>query len=276
MSQTFFGQFLLDDGAIEEDALVQALELASKESARVGALGVEKGYLTPTQVELVQLEQRTVDARFVDLAVELEMLTPAQASELLAEQKRRHKPIGEALVELGHLGAEDLDALLDRFHLGQFALDTAHLELPVDLMHDDLAPYLVAYLPKLFRRVTQVPMKLRAGRPFNGRSNLPHRAMVSITGDCPLAIGIAMCSELSARIHRGMHGDAGGAPGSTASTASLVEFAEVFADAGRRSIESDGLQARTTRAASNQLPKSGFWFPATTPFGRGILVLSVD
>ena len=73
-----------------------------------------------------------------------------------------------------------------------------------------------------------------------------------------------------------MHGDTDGAPGGAASTASVVEFAEVLADAGRRSIENDGLQAKTTRAAYNQLPKSGFWFPATTPFGRGILVLSID
>jgi hypothetical protein len=265
----FFGQFLIDEQVINEDALHQAIDLAAKENARIGALGVEKGYLCESQVEVIQLEQRNADVLFADLAVELEMLTRDQATALVQEQKRRHKPIGEALVELGFLDASELDDLLDRYHLCQLDLDAAHLGLPFELCDDDLFAYLVAYFPVLFRRITQVPMKLQAGKNFPGRSNLPFRASVSIEGDCPVTIGIAACPELASRIATGL----GDGSSSDPNGEEVREFAEIFSDAGCRAVRRDGLSARAGEVRRGQLPKQGFWFPATTPFGRGMLVL---
>lgn len=273
----FFGQFLLDEGAIDDDALQHALEIVGEVNARVGELGVERGYLSPAQVELVQIEQRRVDCRFVDLAVQLEMLTKVEADDLLAEQRRRHKPLGVALVELEYLNAEELDGWLDRYHLSQLDLDVSHFELPIELMEDELACYLVGYLPKLFRRITQVPMKLQAGRRFQGRSNLPFRTQITIAGDCPLTIGIAACPDLARRVALGLAPGDSGKPLDEATTrASMREFAEILADAGRRSVTSDGLTASAGDAILDELPKGGFWFPATTPFGRGTLVISQD
>lgn len=271
MPQMFFGQFLIDEQVIDGDALHQAIELASKENARIGALGIEKGFLCDAQVEVIQLEQRNADVLFADLAVELDMLTPDQATALVIEQKRRHKPIGEALVELGFLELAELDDLLDRYHLCQLDLDAAHLGLPFELCDDDLFPYLVEYFPVLFRRITQVPMKLQVGRNFPGRSNLPFRASVTIEGDCPVTIGIAACSELASRLATGLgHGSSSDPNGDE-----VREFAEIFSDAGCRYVRRDGLSATAGEVQYGQLPEQGFWFPATTPFGRGILVLDV-
>ncbi len=274
MAQMFFGQFLVNEELISEDALQQAIELASEENARLGELGIEHGYLTPAQVEQIHLEQRRVDLRFADLAVQLQMLTREQADILLRQQKRQHKPIGEALVQLGHLDRTELDDLLDRYHLFQLDLDAAHLELPVDLCDNDLALYLAEYFPKLFRRVTQVPLKLQCGRPWHGRSNLRYRVSTTIEGDCPLDIGIAACPDLAAQIAAGLEPGAPVAHGHEETAERVREFAEIFTDAGCRSVRQDGLHASSQPAQVDQLPKQGFWFPATTPFGRGILVLS--
>jgi hypothetical protein len=274
MSQMFFGQFLIDEEVISEDALRRAIELASEENPRIGALGIEIGYLTEVQVELIQLEQRRTDMRFADLGVQLELLTRDQAGALLREQRRRHKPIGEALVELGSLESGELDDLLDRYHLSQLDLDAAHLELPSELCEDDLAPYLVEHFPVLFRRITQLPMKLQAGRTWHGRSNLPFRVGVTIEGDCPMAIGIAACSDLATRIATGLGDRSAADPDREEPLGSVREFAEIFSDAGCRSVGRDGLRATTGDSEIDRLPKQGVWFPATTPFGRGILVLS--
>ena len=271
----FFGQFLVDEGAIDDDALQSALELVDEVNARVGELGVERGYLTPAQVELVQVEQRQVDCRFVDLAVQLELLSIGQADDLLAEQRRRHKPLGEALVELDLLNPAELDAWLDRYHLTQLDLDVSHFELPLELMEDDIASYLVGYLPKLFQRVTQVPMKLQPGRPFTGRSNLPYRAEVKIQGDSPVTVGIAACPEMARRLALGLQAREDKQVINEASLHDGVrEFTEILAEAGRRSVANDGLLALVAGGSIDALPKDGFWFPATTPFGRGILVIS--
>ena len=271
----FFGQFLVDEGVITPDALHQAIDWAQYDNARVGQLAVAMGVMTEAQVDMIQIEQRRSDARFLELAIELEILEPAQTQLLLREQKRKHKPLGEALVAVGQLDASELDDLLDRFHLSQLDLDAAQLELPIALSNEDLAPYLVEYFPKLFRRVTQLPLKLQAGREFNGRSNLPFRTRVRIDGDCPLEIGIAACPQLAAQLARGMSSP--DAPSETREEIlqCLAEFSDLFADAARRSIRRDGLHATRGACEADSLPKSGYWFPATTIIeGRGILVLA--
>ncbi len=272
--QMFFGQFLLDEEVIGEVDLHRAVELASEENTRIGALAVDCGILTEPQVELVQLEQRQTDLHFADLAVQLELMTCEQSNELLRKQRRRHKPIGEALVELGVLEPGELDDLLDRYHLCELGLDDVHLELPVELAEDDLAPYLIEYFPVLFRRITQIPMKLQACRDWHGRSNLPYRVMQTIEGDCPLTIGIAACPDLATRIGNGLGGPSETAREREEMLGFVREFAEIFSDAGCRSIRRDGLPATVGHAEPDLLPKHGFWFPATTPYGRGILVLS--
>ena len=101
MAQMFFGQFLLDEEVIDVECLQNALELADKDHHQIGALAVEWGYLSELQVELIQLEQRSNDRLFGELAIDMELLDRAQTAQLLEVQKSRHKPIGEALVELG-------------------------------------------------------------------------------------------------------------------------------------------------------------------------------
>ncbi len=274
MLQMFFGQYLLDEEVIGEDALHEAIELASEVGARIGTLATECGLINDSQAEQVQLEQRRTDMPFADLAVEMELLTRQQAQALLQEQKRRHKPIGQALVELGHLEPAELDDWLDRYHLSQLDLDAAYLELPVELVEDDLAPYLVEYFPKLCRRITQVPMKLQGGRPWMGRSNLPFQATIAIGGDCPMEIGIAACAELAAGLGAGLGDRTIRSRSELEIQAAVLEFAEIFADAGCRSVLRDGLEARLEPARAGELPKDGCWFPAKTPCGRGVLVLA--
>jgi hypothetical protein len=272
--QMFFGQFLLDEEVIGEDDLHRAVELATEENSRIGALGVECGMLTETQVELIQLEQRQTDMPFASLAVQLELLTREQSDELLLKQRRRHKPIGEALVELGILETGELDDLLDRYHLCELNLDDAHLELPFELAEDDLAPYLIEYFPVLFRRITKIPMKMQSCREWHGRSNLPFRVMQTLEGDCPIQIGIAACPDLALRIANGLGEPSEGTREPEEVQDAVREFAEIFGDAGCRSVKRDGLPSKAGHAELDRLPKLGFWFPATTPYGRGILVLS--
>lgn len=269
----FFGQYLLDEQVIDADALGEAIDHADRVNARVGALAVERGFMSEAEIDQVQLEQRQTDLRFADLAIELGLLSREQAIELLREQKQRHKPIGEALVELGHLARSEFVDWLDRFHLTQLDLDAAHLELPLELCDEDLAVSLVEYFPRLFRRITQVPLKLQGGREWHGRSNLPYRACVSIEGEVPMQIGIAACPELATVLAGGLSADVPPAFGEIELTGALCEFAETFAQAGERSVVQDGLGASAGSAEPGALPKAGFWFPATTPCGRGVLVI---
>jgi hypothetical protein len=269
----FFGQFLLDEEAIDADSLRQALELRSKEHHHIGALAIEWGYLTEAQVESVHLEQRNSDRRFGELAIELDFLTRDQTRRLLQVQKARHKPVGEALVDLGVIDEVELDDLLDRYHLSLVDEDVIHLGLPYKLADEDLAPYLVSYFPKLFRRVTHAPAKLQGGRPWNGRSNLTYRVRASLGGDAHLELGLAACPALAMQLAAGVRNEPADDLASELIQDALCEFAQILGDAARRFLRSEGRTTGPTTVRSGTLPNSGFWFPASTPDGRGILVL---
>jgi hypothetical protein len=273
MAQMFFGQFLLDEEVIDADCLQMALEMASKEHHRLGALAVEWGYLSEPQVEMIQLEQRNRDCRFGELAIELEFLDRAQTERLLEVQKSRHKPIGEALVELGIIDEVELDDLLDRYHLSLVDQDVIHLGLPSELAVDELHAYLVGYCPKLFRRITHSPMKLRGGRPWNGRSNLSYRVAARIGGDVDLEIGFAACPLLATQLAAQMREEPDDDLVRETIEDSAQEFVQILADAGRRFLRREGRDAGERAVRTGNLPSSGFWFPASTPTGRGILVL---
>ena len=273
MTQMFFGQFLLDEEVIDADCLQKALDIAGKEHYRIGALAVEWGYLSEAQVEMIQLEQRNNDLRFGELAIDFELLDREQTERLLEAQKARHKPIGEALVDLGALDEAELDDLLDRYHLSQVDQDIIHLGLPYELAGDDLAPYLVGYYPKLFRRVTHSPMKLQNGRSFIGRSNLPFRSCVEIGGNSDLEIGLAACPVLARQIAEGIRGVHDRDFSREDLEDALQDFVRVLADAGRRFQRKEGRTSEELLVCMGSLPSSGFWFPASTPEGRGILVL---
>ena len=274
MSQMFFGQFLLEESAVGEEELQQALERANKEHIWLGQLGIESGLLSEEQVELIHLEQRSCDLRFGELAIVLELLSREQLAELLREQKRRHKPVGEALVEQGSLSQSELDDLLDRYYLSQIDLDVVHLGLPFELADDDLAAYLVSFLPKLYRRITREPMKLQAARAWHGRSNLPLRFEIDLAGETGLVIGLAGCDAMARRIATTLAG-----PGCDLGREGVVEhafldFGEILADAASRSARESGIKATPRLPRVDRLPEGGFWLPATTPTGRGILVLA--
>ena len=272
--QMFFGQFLLEEGAIGAQELQQALERAGKEHVRLGQLGVESGFLNEEQVELIHLEQRTRDVCFGELAVQLELLSRAQLAELLREQKRRHIPVGEALVAQGSLNESELDDLLDRYHLSLIDLDIVHLGLPAELADDDLAAFLISYLPRLYSRITHEPMKLQSPRPWHGRSNLPVRFEVDLGGETGMKIGLAGCDAMARRIATALFGSDCDLEREDVLARAFEDFGEILADAASRSARQSGTEAVPRRPRVGHLPAAGHWLPATTPSGRGILVLS--
>ncbi len=96
MAVQFFGQFLLASGEISEAELVEALDLQSERNRKLGEWASWCGYLTDAQAEQINLAQRRTDRLFGELAVELELLTPDQVSELLTRQQAAQLRMGSA------------------------------------------------------------------------------------------------------------------------------------------------------------------------------------
>lgn len=115
----FFGQFLIDRGAVTAAALEDALAYQAAVNVPLGALALSKGLLSERQVLLVHTEQRRSDRRFGELAVQLGFLKRSQLDDLLREQAEARILIGEALVQKGHLTRAALDEAFNVYRAEQ-------------------------------------------------------------------------------------------------------------------------------------------------------------
>ena len=112
-----FGHFLVDRDLVPQTALVRALGIQQTRQTPLGQLAIQHGFLDVAQVfEILGAEAEEPQKLFGEIARELGHLTSGQIERLIELQKASRPPVGEILVELGILDADDLEALLEEFH----------------------------------------------------------------------------------------------------------------------------------------------------------------
>lgn len=153
MGVKFFGQFLLERGAITRDQLLQATELQSQRNRPLGAIAVEQGYLSPEQAQRVNSEQQSTDRRFGELALELGYMTEPQVHEVLKLQSQSRIRIGEAMVAIGCITEEELARQLSDFQIDQAVYQTGRVELPAGTPHPEFVSTAIDLTEKMLLRV---------------------------------------------------------------------------------------------------------------------------
>jgi hypothetical protein len=112
-----FGRFLRAKGRITLEQLIDALTWQRQQRPRVGHIAVDKKLITLQDLSDV-LQKRTAGEPFLETAVRLGLLTPAQARWVLNQQTVRHRRIGEYFVEQGILSRLELARLLSEHATG--------------------------------------------------------------------------------------------------------------------------------------------------------------
>lgn len=104
MFTQFFGNYLLNEGLVTPEQLVEGLQEKKNTRMKLGVLAINAGYMTASQVERVHEMQSKMDKRIGDIAVELGYLTEDQLMELLkAQQPFGYLLLGQALVDRGYI-----------------------------------------------------------------------------------------------------------------------------------------------------------------------------
>jgi hypothetical protein len=130
MATQFFGQWLMEKGLVRNDALLEALDYQQQTNLPLGALAVEKQYLSAAQAKSINTEQQRTDRRFGEIAVDKGLLTDAQVDEILQAQRERRVMLGEVLVTKGFLTRDDLERELRAYQQAQREHEAAvHLGL---------------------------------------------------------------------------------------------------------------------------------------------------
>lgn len=168
MGVKFFGQFLLERKVISAEQLLEATRLQREQNRTLGEIAVERRYLSRGDANMINREQRITDKRFGDLASELKLMTDGQIEEVVQLQWKGRLRIGEALVKLGHMGEDRLDAELQAFQHDQSPYDTDSVQLPDGAVEPEFLETCVDLTHKLLLRVGGLSSKLAPVEEMSG------------------------------------------------------------------------------------------------------------
>ena len=274
MAVQFFGQFLLSSGEISESELLEALDLQSVRNRKLGEWARWRGYLTQAQAERINLAQRRTDRLFGELAVDLELLTPEQVSELLAEQEAAQLRMGEALVEIGALDRDRLKGLLDRFDTEQSTYVAENRVLPEALRAVPIAAKTLQLLPKVLLRALNAPAKAGSDQPWEGTSEFAHAATLSVGGVGGLDLALLGDRSTAEAIAMALVGVPEEDDERKWLARGLGELLSALVDNVVSNLGNDGIHLEIGAPREGVRLKGGHAFELMFHYGRGLLILS--
>lgn len=276
MAVKFFGQFLIEQGEIDAAQLREALDFMEAENLSLGLFAVEKELLKPIDVHRIQLEQRQKDAAFEDVVLELGLLSKTKLEALVRDHEARRVRIGDALVRKGHLPADRLGELLERFKIDQEKYTTRDVELPSDLRAPKLASALVELLSKFTERLAEIQVKVGEAEKANGQALPEYCAAVVIHMDKGLEILLAGDEDFSKRLTAGMLGAPIEDVNSFLLDDGLGEFLNVLAGNAVAIFEKQGQRVPfdPPRLGGCASAAAGYVFPLLATHGKATLILS--
>ena len=177
MAVKFFGQFLLEKGAVSQENLLKAVELQETTNLKFGETALQMGFLSEADVERVHVAQRGEDLRFGDMAVKLGLLTEEQMGEILTRQKNNHLHIGEALLQIGALDESRLGQYLTDFKADQAPYVTEKIAIPAETPHAPIWELAADLSYKMLTRVVNLTFR---PAPCRVITSLPPRDVVAV------------------------------------------------------------------------------------------------
>ncbi len=162
MGIKFFGHYLFDEGKLEARQLSEAVDYQNSKNLSLGEIAVREKLLTPKNAELINHKQQSLDKRFGEVAMSLDLLTEIQITELLKIQKREKVFFGEILVLKGFMSEELVNKELNIFNEQQ-KTEAVELDEKIDdIDQDTVMKNTISVLKTLYSRVVHDHIKLVA------------------------------------------------------------------------------------------------------------------
>jgi len=162
MAVKFFGQFLIGQGIVTGEALLNAINLQDKNNLKLGDMAVAMGLIIPADIQRAHNAQMSKDMKLGDLLVEMGFLTLLQLNDVIARQKSTHLYIGEALVQVGALTSDELRKHLDDFKADQAQYVSNGIELPITSANNPIWEMTADLTYKMITRV--LDLQFRPGK----------------------------------------------------------------------------------------------------------------
>jgi CheY-specific phosphatase CheX len=273
MGVKFFGQYLIERGEVSAEQVRAALNLMDAENRSIGELAVEGRLISKADADKVNAEQRHRDMPFGELAAEMGLLNEEQIDNLVQLQWRTRLRIGQALVQLKHLGKVRLEELLISYEEEQAPHRIENLALPAGLEGNALAPFVLDLFANLLMRVARIATRVGSGEPNAEPPDLPVQVAVSVKGESGLLICLVGDEEFS----RHVAAKASGLDAKCLDVEMLIdgvgEFLNVLAGNAMALAERNGITTELQPPQTEIDFESGFLFELAVNIGNAALFL---
>lgn len=135
--------YLVNKGRISVEQYYQLFDELKKVRAKLGLIAVHEGLMTEYQADTVNMLQATMDMKFGDLAVEKGFLTPAQVQEMLKKQGDPYLSLAQALENMGIMRLNDLDLIMKKYQV-ENEMSTSSIEA---LKSDEIDRIVPLFMP---------------------------------------------------------------------------------------------------------------------------------
>ena len=204
MAVKFFGQFLVERGVISRDVLLSAIALQDLVNKSFGAIVQELGFMNSTDIDKVNLAQRSTDMRFGDLAVQMGLLTADQMQQVLKTQSENHLYIGKAIVKVGGLNDDELQHYLAEFKADQSEYVTGRVAIPAGVAHAELWEMMADLTYKMLTRVARLNYRPAPCEVVSRLEEVHIAAAMDFTGDIRCRYIIAASQEVQEQVAKAM------------------------------------------------------------------------
>lgn len=122
MFSVFFGQYLLNQGAIDKETLNKLLDISRKTRVKLGVLAINSGLMTADNVNRVNQLQTKIDKRFGQIAIDEGFLTEPELDILLSVQDSEHLKLSQTLLDEKIMTYDQVEEYLTSYKAA-FSLD---------------------------------------------------------------------------------------------------------------------------------------------------------
>lgn len=208
MIANIVANYLVNKGRISVEQYYQLFDELKRVRAKLGLIAVHEGLMTEYQADTVNMLQATMDMRFGDLAVEKGFLTPDQVQEMLKKQGNPYLSLAQALENMGIMRLNDLDLLMKKYQV-ENELSTSSIEA---LKSDEIERIIPLFLPmdaddyrEVVTLATKTLMRLVDSNIYPMKAfytenlEVQNGALQFVDGDPCLSIGL--CGDGNSLLH---------------------------------------------------------------------------
>ncbi len=207
MSSMFFGHYLLEHGAINREALLDAIEKQRSTNRSLPDIAVREGLLDQAKADQIHAMFRISNSSHEDLCVSEGRLSRTDVERLSRMQSAQWLRIGAALVEGGHLSDAALTTHLEAFNATE-AVEQRTLESEFNHLEESTIVRACTELTlHHVARISGAPVKLQRIDPSDGTLKQGFRRFAqNIVGDREFCVAVDLEDPLFSIATRGMLG----------------------------------------------------------------------